>query len=68
MIAIYFNITFQFTDDSGAYNNKDWKVCTCITKYDQGCKDDPCSDFCIKFDVIDGYCSDKWTCLCVYRC
>ena len=64
---MYINITFQFTDDSGAHN-KDWEVCTCITKYDHGCKDDPCSDVCLKLDVIWGYCSDKSTCLCVYRC
>ena len=65
---MYFNINFQFIDDSGAYNNKDREVCTCITKYDHGCKDDPCSDVCLKLDVIWGYCSDKSTCLCVYRC
>ena len=64
---MYFNINFQFIDDSGAYN-KDWEVCTCITKYDNGCKKDPCADVCLKLDVIWGYCSDKSTCLCVYRC
>lgn len=62
-----FNFFFVSTDDQARDDHTE-NVCICSARYDAGCNQDACEDLCLKLDVIDGYCSDKWTCTCVYRC
>ena len=60
--------TFVVADNPNVYHQK-WEVCQCTTKFDHGCVLDTCEYVCVKIDyTIAAYCSDKSTCICVYRC
>lgn len=55
-----------YTRDDGPH-----PTCKCLGKTDGACADVMCAKLCFDDfddDVIDAYCYDHSTCICVYKC